>query len=348
MLGHRMVGYVEINEYCQKTIRQRIDDGILDDAPIFGDIRAFNRDGYAAAYKGVVDVISGGFPCQDISCAGQGQGIQGERSGMWFEMEETIRQVGPRYVFIENSPRLLVRGIEQVIGGLAQMGFDCAWGIVSAADVGAPHLRKRIWILAYNPLNGRGSRRTRRPVTVDTGKPEQPFFDVANASGRRFGGQEKWQNEQPRGTQIERSSETMADTTRLQPGRKEQWPERQRAWPGRESIDPDADKFDDDDGRHGTGKILRQWREASELQGCEVSNTSCQGLQISEQEAVFRAWRREKGGTIAQCSWWESEPAMGRVAHGVAHRVDRLRAIGNGQVPLVAATAFRILQSKIR
>ena len=148
LLGWETVGYVEINEYCQKVIAQRIKDGWLDEAPIFGDIRAFNRDGYADSYQGLVDVVSGGFPCQDISCAGKGAGIEGSRSGLWSEMASVIRAVQPRYVFVENSPMLTSRGGTRVIGDLAEMGFDCRWGIISAADVGAPHLRKRIWIVA--------------------------------------------------------------------------------------------------------------------------------------------------------------------------------------------------------
>lgn len=265
LLGHRMVGYVEINEYCQKTIRQRIDDGILDDAPIFCDIRAFNREGYAKAYQGMVDVISGGFPCQDISLAGSGAGIHGERSGMWFEMEEAIRNVGPRYVFIENSPALLVRGIEHVIGGLAKMGFDCAWGIVSAADVGAPHLRKRIWILAHSMSCGFREGRTRR--SVDAGaRSEKPKRKVLAPIGKN----------------------------------------------------PNPASILQGHGNIGNVSILRNKQK-----------------------------KRKPGRKIQPCGWWTAEPDVDRVAYGVADGVDRLGALGNGQVPAVAATAFRILQSKL-
>jgi DNA (cytosine-5)-methyltransferase 1 len=152
--GFRCVGYVEYEEYCQKVIAQRIKDGLLDEAPIFGDIRVFNREGYSEAYQGMVELITGGFPCQDISCAGKGAGIHGERSGLWFEMRDTIRIIRPRYVFIENVPMLLIRGFEYVIGALFEMGYDAKWGIVSAADVGACHLRKRLWVVA-NAKRGR-------------------------------------------------------------------------------------------------------------------------------------------------------------------------------------------------
>jgi len=148
--GFRCVGYVEIEEYPRKVIKQRIKDGLLDAAPIFTDIKQFVSEGYAEAYKGMVDLVTGGFPCQDISCAGKGAGIEGERSGLWSEMAEVVRQVRPKYVFVENSPMLTIRGLGTVLGDLAKMGFNARWGCISAADVGAVHKRNRIWIVSYS------------------------------------------------------------------------------------------------------------------------------------------------------------------------------------------------------
>ena len=99
-------------------------------------------------WRGRVDVICGGFPCQDISPAGKGAGIDGDRSGLWREMVRIIREVGPGRVFVENSPMLVQRGLAVVLGDLAQLGFDARWGVLGADDCGAPHRRKRIWILA--------------------------------------------------------------------------------------------------------------------------------------------------------------------------------------------------------
>jgi DNA (cytosine-5)-methyltransferase 1 len=161
ILGHDPVGYVEIDDYCQKVIAARIKDGILPEAPIFGDIRAFNREGFAGSYTGLVGIVAGGFPCQDISVAGKGKGIGGERSGLWGEMAETIRVIKPRFVFVENSPALTFRGAGRVFGDLARMGFDAKWGVLSAHETGSPHLRKRMWICAYSdgerwPMRGEG------------------------------------------------------------------------------------------------------------------------------------------------------------------------------------------------
>lgn len=150
LLNWRTVGYVEFNEYCQKVIAARIRDGLLDDAPIFGDIRAFIDQGYARLYRHLIDVVSGGFPCQDISNANsKGLGLDGERSGLWREFAEVIRIVRPRYAFVENSPALAYRGLGRVLGDLAGMGFDARWGVFSACSAGAPHVRRRMFILAY-------------------------------------------------------------------------------------------------------------------------------------------------------------------------------------------------------
>lgn len=150
ILGHRPVGYVEIDEDCQKVIAQRIRDGFLPDAPIFGDIRAFLSEGYAESYQGMVDIVAGGFPCQDISLANaNGGGIDGERSGLWREMAEVIRQVRPKFAFVENSAALTIRGAGRVFGDLARMGFDAKWGVLSAHEAGSAQLRKRMFIVAH-------------------------------------------------------------------------------------------------------------------------------------------------------------------------------------------------------
>lgn len=97
-----------------------------------------------------IEVICGGFPCQDISSAGRRAGITGERSGLWREMLRTIRLVRPLYVIVENVSALLHRGMGTVLGDLAESGFDAEWGCISANDLGAPHLRERIWIIGTN------------------------------------------------------------------------------------------------------------------------------------------------------------------------------------------------------
>lgn len=146
LLGWRTVCAVEINPYCAGVLVQRQNDGILAPFPIWDDVKNF----YGRAWRGIVDVVSGGFPCQDISAAGRGDGIDGERSGLWREMARIIGEVRPRFAFMENSPMLTSRGLGRVLGDLAEMGYDAMWGVISAENAGAPHKRERLWIVAYS------------------------------------------------------------------------------------------------------------------------------------------------------------------------------------------------------
>lgn len=161
LLEYNCVGYVEWENYCVKIIEQRIKDGFLSDAPIFHcDIREFNKK-YAKAYQGI-SCITAGFPCQPFSVAGKQKGEQDERN-MWPETWNAIRIIRPRYVFLENVPGLLNHEyIWQIYGDLASGGYDCRWSIISAKDVGAPHLRKRWWCLATH-TNSKGNTGERPP-----------------------------------------------------------------------------------------------------------------------------------------------------------------------------------------
>lgn len=149
LLGHTTVCAVEIEPYCREVLLQRQRDGILPKFPIWDDVRTFD----GRPWRGIVDVVCGGFPCQDISCAGKGVGIEGERSGLWSEMGRVIGEVRPPNIFVENVPMLVGRGLAVVLGDLAELGYDARWGIVGADDTGAPHRRKRIWIYGWDTKN---------------------------------------------------------------------------------------------------------------------------------------------------------------------------------------------------
>src|SRR3990167_9307463 len=223
LLGWKTVCAVEWGEYPASVLCARQNDGILPPFPIWDDVQTFD----GKPWHGLVDVVSGGFPCQDISVAWKGAGITGERSGMWQHMARIINEVRPQYVLVENSPMLTSRGLGRVLGDLAEMGFDARWGVLGAAHVGAPHLRERIWILANS------------------------------------------------------------------------------------------------DGRHSNG-----WRRA---------------LQMG------RFWSTEKDANNGNRERveWPTESPVGILADGVAARVEQLTALGNGQVPAVAATAWRMLGGPI-
>ena len=144
ILGWRTVCAVEYEPYAASVLVARQNDGLLPPFPVWDDVRTFD----GRPWRGRVDVVSGGFPCQDISAAGKGAGITGQRSGLWVEMARIIGEVRPRFAFVENSPMLTVRGLGVVLGDLAALGYDARWGVLGAAYVGAPHLRERIWIVA--------------------------------------------------------------------------------------------------------------------------------------------------------------------------------------------------------
>jgi DNA (cytosine-5)-methyltransferase 1 len=149
ILGGKLLGWtticaVELNPYCRDVLMARQNEGNLQPFPIWDDVCTFD----GTKWKGLVDIVSGGFPCQDISVAGEGTGIEGERSGLWGQQARIIGEVRPRFAYVENSPALTIRGGVRVVADLASMGYGCRWGIMGAHHAGAPHFRDRIWILA--------------------------------------------------------------------------------------------------------------------------------------------------------------------------------------------------------
>ena len=256
LLGWHTVCAVEWEPYAASVLVARQNDGLLPPFPIWDDVRTFD----GRPWRGCVDVVSGGFPCQDISVAGKGAGITGERSGMWTHMARIVGEVRPRYVYVENSPALLTRGLGVVLGDLAALGYDCRWTVLGASDVGAPHQRDRLWLVAVTNRYG---------CNADQGR-ESVSDELGNHQGS------------------------------------ERQPHEQQSWVGGASDVADADS------------TQRQGRSA------------CVGV-------------RAECADIGRSGWWNAEPDVGRVANGVAARMDRLKAIGNGQVPLCAATAFELL-----
>jgi len=141
----RPIAYCEIERYCQGVLLSRIADGQLFKAPIWDDIRTLE----GTQFRGRVDIIYGGFPCQDISIAGRGGGLEGKRSGLFFEILRLAKEIKPTFLFLENVPAIRTRGLETVVRELADLGYDCRWDHLSAHDVGAPHKRDRWFLLAH-------------------------------------------------------------------------------------------------------------------------------------------------------------------------------------------------------
>ncbi len=323
ILGGRLLGWltvaaVELEKYPREILLQRQRDGILPCFPVWDDVRTFD----GRPWKGLVDVVSGGFPCQDISAAGKGAGIEGSRSGLWAEMHRIVCEVRPRYVFVENSPMLASRGLGRVLGDLAASGYDAAWMVLGAADVGAPHRRERIWILAAD--SERGDVFSHSELFGD-GWREQQQEGVETAAGGADGVES-------------RGNVAYATSERLQESK-------------RQPTDvPEQDEKRASDGASRNGQAegafphaLQQWQGRQQC-GEEVENADAHADLSGREEQRGSCSAAEEHASAERCGWWSSEPAVGRVAHGVAHRLDRLKAIGNGQVPLVAAVAFKVLR----
>ena len=282
LLGWRTVCAVEWDAYAASVLVQRQNDGCLPPFAIWDDVQTFD----GRPWRGRVDVISGGFPCTDISCAGKGAGIEGERSGMWGHMARIVGEVRPQFVFVENSPMLVGRGLARVLGDLASLGYDARWGIVGAHHVAAPHKRDRIWIVAHSRQQGlQGSGRPREANSVGKasrierpGKAPELQEHVAHSHGERG-----------RSRNAKRKNAGYA------------WEPSQHS--GDES------------------KGLGLWIAESNL-----------GRGLPDE----LAGRVDINGTAAQ-------GGLSRVGKGIPHRVDRLKCIGNGQVPQCAALAWKIL-----
>ena len=158
----RTVCYVEWESYAASVLVARMADKTLDEAPVWSDVTTFD----GSKWNGVVDTVAFGFPCQDLSVAGKQKGIkEGTRSGLFFEACRIVRQIRPRYLFIENVTGLLSnRFMPVVLGELSEMGFDAQWGVFSARDVGSTHLRKRVFILGYSQHDGSSATEESRSV----------------------------------------------------------------------------------------------------------------------------------------------------------------------------------------
>ena len=341
LLGHTTVCAVEIEPYCREVLLQRQRDGMLPKFPIWEDVKTFD----GRPWRGLVDIVCGGFPCQDISCAGKGAGLAGARSGLWSEFARIIGEVRPRYAFVENSPMLTSRGLGRVLGDLSEMGYDAAWCVLGAADVGAPHLRKRIWILAH--------------ARMFQGRDNQQGGSEPNCKWK-LEETERGCNTTPSARPSERAA-TVPDPELLGAGRREQFAQGEQEKGHSPVVLPDADSLRSEQSQGRVEDVGRRTGNGSKedlVDTCGIGRDALKFQTRKLQAPQALSGEFDRASQLGDASWWRVDPAdergafksqLGRVAYGVANRVDRLKAIGNGQVPLVAATAFKILtQSKKR
>ena len=143
--GMKTVAFCEVDKKCQAVLKKH-----WPGVPIFDDVSNLKGEDI----EGTVDVICGGFPCQDISLAGKGAGLEGKRSGLWTEFHRLIKEIKPKYAIIENVSALRSRGLDQVLREISEIGYDAEWHCITAASIGAPHRRDRIWIISYPNSEG--------------------------------------------------------------------------------------------------------------------------------------------------------------------------------------------------
>lgn len=143
----RPIAYCEIDPYCQGVLISRMEDKKISLAPVWDDIRSFD----GSSWYGGVEIIYGGFPCQGISVAGLGKGLEDERSGLFFEIVRLAKEIQPSYIFLENVPAISTRGGLEIVREVTEMGYDCRWCVISAASIGAPHKRERWFCLGRYP-----------------------------------------------------------------------------------------------------------------------------------------------------------------------------------------------------
>ena len=292
LLGHRPVCAVELDPYCQQVLMQRQRDGVLPWFPIWGDVRDFD----GRPWLGCVDVVSGGFPCQPWSVAGKRAGAADDRN-LWPDTVRVVRDIRPRYVFLENVPGLLTQQyFGTMLGDLAQAGYDARWLCLGADDVGAPHHRKRLWILADAAQQRRAIHRCEAP---QSGWGRTP---VGNAD---FQGLEVWKSKRGDDATECSSVERTGGLANAQCKRLEE---------------------------------PRDWGVSGRAPGPDTVTDAGWGL---AQPGLGRV----ADGLAPWLLWaWPDEPGdVPRVARGIPDRVARLRALGNGQVPLCAAVAWRLL-----
>lgn len=165
--GFRTVAFCEIEPFCRAVLNKH-----WPEVPIYEDVRHVTAKRLAADGLDRVDVVCGGFPCQDISINGRGVGLAGKRSGLWFEMHRIISEVRPRFVLIENVEELRRRGLDEVLGGLASLGYDAEWHCIAASSLGAAHGRDRVWIVAVADAASGGRREHGHEFQAADGRPD--------------------------------------------------------------------------------------------------------------------------------------------------------------------------------
>ena len=334
---------VEIDPYATAVLKKH-----WPEVPKHDDVRTFPPQGDYS-----VDLICGGFPCQDISVAGKGAGLAGARSGLWHEFARIIGEIRPRYVLVENVAALLARGMGTVLGDLSTLGYDAEWHVVPASAVGAPHRRERVWIIAFRNSDsereaGDGISDAKHGRAVPAQARRQPArlcceCDVPDAIG-------VWDAVRGDGSPCSQGvAERRGDAGRSE---RDSGP-RCAGQAGQGSCDVAN--------AEGIGRRAGLCQDDAEQDGhqsgdrcgyvADASGGRPQGNRPARDEVAresLGSWLAAHGSGDGVNGWWSVEPDVGRVAHGVPSRVDRLRCLGNAVVPQVVEVIGRAILDRER
>jgi DNA (cytosine-5)-methyltransferase 1 len=339
---HRVLAYVEIEAFAIANLVAQ-DGKRTQYLPrlSYTDLKTFP----AHLFRDCVDIITGGYPCQPFSAAGKRLGTEDPRH-LWPFIRQHIQTIRPVRCMFENVEGHISLGLREVIGDLEGAGYNATWGIFSAAEVGAPHQRKRVYILGSDTNCRDGSaqqeRKYKSPKELDEcsdwGLAASDSSDVANAGGKRFSEANKWQYQQQRGAKTVGAGKNVAD------------PKSQR---GREIQSHGGGGAERGGEREGGGSI-----HSGEGHACrDFPDTGSEGLQgfwaecglpKSGSKEQVGGGGDDKSTRLPSPTEWEPEPGLGRVVDGCADRVDRIRLLGNGVVPQTAARAWEILSSRLQ
>ena len=308
---HRVIAYVEIEAFAIANLVAKMEAGELAPAPIWTNLKTFP----AQLFRGAVDIITGGYPCQPFSAAGKRAGADDPRH-LWPIIRRHTQAIRPSRVFFENVEGHISLGLSSVIGDLEEDGYRSTWGIFSAAEVGAPHQRKRVFIMGDSEYNGLFAAEKRGGDSEDGHRAKEGQIEAIQSERAGQSGS---------GSDI---PSELADTSSkgLQRGERTGGTSKERQ--------PD---------RHATDR-------RTELPDA-VSARSEAGLSGSKRSNQERDARKFDDGGGEQCGGqdsvqWAFEPNVGRVVDGCPNRVDRIRMLGNGVVPQTAAKAWQILDAR--
>ncbi|MBA3911685.1 MAG: DNA cytosine methyltransferase [Rhodobacter sp.] len=348
--GYRAVGHVERETFAAATLVARMEDASLDQAVVWDDVGTFD----GRPWRGAVDIVTAGYPCQPFSVAGKRRGADDPRH-LWPHVARIIGEVEPPFVFLENVAHHLRLGFPEVASGLVGMGYRLAAGLFTAAEVGAPHKRERLFILAIREGDDLADPARLLWNPVERREPDGTAAALADASGQR-----------EREPADEADALTGSGPTRDEPGdhggavanpADRQFPQPGWRTEGRERPGPDGAGLADADGQRWLQTECGQPADSrpdpccGNVDDAYGAGSQGRGDNTCEHAGERPAWPPGPG----DADGWERyircapdlEPAVRRGADGLAHRVDRLRLCGNGVVPLVAAHALRTLAASI-